>query len=92
MNWKVRLKNKYFWLVAIPTLLLLAHQILKLFGIDFEYTVISEELCEIVETVFVLLALIGVVNDPTTAGLKDSSLAMTYEVPKTDYSYMEGKG
>ena len=31
---------------------------------------------------FVVLTIIGVVNDPTTKGIKDSDLAMTYEKPK----------
>ena len=32
--------------------------------------------------VFALLAILGVVNDPTTAGVADSTQALTYQAPK----------
>ena len=35
INWTVRLKNKTFWLTAIPALLLLGSQILALFGVSW---------------------------------------------------------
>lgn len=82
INWKVRLKNKAFWVTLIPLALILLHQVLKLFGVDFEYTFLSEKLVEIIGTVFAILGLIGVVNDPTTAGVKDSERAMTYTEPQ----------
>ena len=82
INWTVRLKNKTFWLTAIPALLLLGSQILTLFGITWDYTPIAQQLSGIVGTVFGLLALVGVVNDPTTTGVSDSGQAMTYEAPK----------
>ena len=76
INWKVRLKNKTFWL------LLLASQILKLFGVEWDYTGLAEQLTAIVGTIFAILALLGVVNDPTTQGVGDSQQALTYETPK----------
>lgn len=82
INWTVRLKNKTFWLTAIPALLLLGSQILTLFGITWDYTPIAQQLSAICGTVFGLLALVGVVNDPTTTGVSDSGQAMTYEAPK----------
>ena len=36
-------------------------------------------------TVFGLLALLGVVNDPTTTGVSDSTQALTYQNPKKNY-------
>ena len=45
---------------------------------------ISEQLISIVGTAFAILALLGFVNDPTTAGIYDSSQALTYEKPKKD--------
>ena len=82
INWKVRLKNKTFWLTAVPAVLLLASQILKLFGVEWDYTGLSEQLTAIVGTIFAILALLGVVNDPTTQGVGDSQQALTYETPK----------
>lgn len=82
INWTVRLKNKTFWLAIIPALLLLAQQICGLFGFSLDVSGISEQLVSIVGTAFAVLALLGVVNDPTTATLSDSTQAMTYDKPK----------
>lgn len=82
INWKVRLANKTFWITAIPTTLLLISQALAMFGITFDGTTLSSQLTGIVGTVFGMLALLGVANDPTTAGLDDSTQAMTYIAPK----------
>ena len=82
INWTVRLKNKTFWLTAIPALLLLGSQILALFGVTWDYTPLAQQLSAICGTVFGLLALLGVVNDPTTAGGSDSDQAMGYTEPK----------
>lgn len=82
INWKVRLKNKAFWVSVVPAILILLHKILIIFGIDFDYTVISSQLVDVIESVFLILGLIGIVNDPTTAGISDSEQAMTYEEPK----------
>ena len=82
INWIVRLKNKTFWLTAIPTLLLLISQIAALFGFTWDYTPLAQQLSAICGTVFGLLALVGVVNDPTTDGVSDSSQALTYQSPK----------
>ena len=82
INWKVRLKNKTFLLTAVPAVLLLASQVLKLFGVEWDYTGLAEQLTAIVGTIFAILALLGVVNDPTTQGVGDSQQALTYETPK----------
>ena len=82
INWKVRLKNKTFWLTAVPAVLLLISQVLKLFGVEWDYSGLSEQLTAIVGTVFAILVLLGVVNDPTTQGVSDCKQALTYEAPK----------
>ena len=82
INWKVRFKNKAFWLAFIPAALLLIQQICALVGVTVDIAGVSAQLVSIVETVFIILALWGVVNDPTTAGASDSALAMTYDKPK----------
>lgn len=82
INWTVRFKNKAFWVALIPALLLLAQQIASVFGFTLDLTTLQEQALGIVGTVFTLLALFGVVNDPTTAGASDSSQAMTYTEPK----------
>ena len=82
INWKVRFKNKAFWLAFIPALLLLAQQICGLFGVTLNVSELTEQLIAIVGTVFTILALWGVVVDPTTEGVSDSAQAMTYDKPK----------
>ncbi len=84
INWKVRLKNKAFWLSAIPALFLLVSQVAVLFGFTWDYTPWAQQASAILGTVFGLLTLLGVVNDPTTAGVSDSPQAMTYEEPKKE--------
>ncbi|UZT82160.1 phage holin [Caproicibacterium sp. BJN0003] len=82
INWTVRMKNKAFWITAIPAVLLLLSQVLGLFGISLDFTGLSNQLLAIVGTVFGLLALLGVVNDPTTSGTSDSDQALQYTEPK----------
>ena len=82
INWKVRIKNKTFWLSLIPTVLVLIQLVMKTFGVELDFGEVGNNLIAIVNTVFVLLGILGVVVDPTTAGITDSSQAMTYEEPK----------
>ena len=82
LNFKVRLKNKLFWTTMIPAGILLVTQVCKLFGLNLDLRGISSSLLDIVSTVFIILTILGIVNDPTTNGISDSDLAMTYEEPK----------
>lgn len=90
INWKVRIKQKWFWVAIIPAVLLLIQLVLDVVGVKVDFGILGEKLLAIVDAVFVILAIIGVVTDPTTEGLHDSALAMTYEFPKTkDGVYMK---
>ena len=82
INWKVRVKNKLFWLALIPAVLILIKAIAALFGIEIEIATTGDKLIDVVEAVFTVLVILGVVVDPTTEGIQDSALAMTYEEPK----------
>ncbi len=82
INWAVRLKNKNFWLSAIPAALLLIQVVAAVFGLQLDLGDLGNKLLAVVNAAFVFLAILGVVNDPTTEGLSDSSQAMTYEKPK----------
>ena len=81
INWKVRLKNKAFWLAVIPAALLLVQTLAALFGWGLELGQLGEKLTNLTNAVFALLAILGVVVDPTTAGLADSPRAMEYDDP-----------
>ena len=82
INWKVRIKNKNFWLAIIPAVLLLITQIGAIFGLQIDTALIGEQLAAVVSTIFLILTILGIVTDPTTEGIGDSALAMTYETPK----------
>lgn len=82
MNWTVRIKNKTFWITFIPAMLLLIQTVLALFGIEWNYDLLNEQLLDIVNALFVVLTILGVVVDPTTSGVTDSEQALTYEKPK----------
>ena len=83
INWQVRLKNKVFWLALIPALLMLVQTVGNVFGITFELGELSSKLLDVIEAVFVLLTLLGIVTDPTTSGVSDSEQALTYTEPKS---------
>ena len=82
LNWKVRVKNKRFWLALIPAALLLVQAVGQVFGLALELSALGDQLLGVVNALFAVLAILGVVNDPTTQGLSDSSQAMTYDSPK----------
>lgn len=82
INVKVRLRNRDFWLAFIPALLILIQMILGLFNIALPIDGLTSKLLDIVNMVFMLLGILGIVNDPTTHGIADSVQAMGYDVPK----------
>lgn len=84
INLLVRLKNKAFWLAIIPALLLVVQTVASLFGYQWDFVVLNQQVAAIINAVFAVLAILGVVVDPTTAGLSDSNRAMGYSVPNKD--------
>jgi phi LC3 family holin len=84
INWKIRLGDKLFWLTGIPLVLLLVQQVCAVFGVNLDFGVLQEQLVGIVGTVFAILALVGVVRDPTTVGVGDSARALSYETPHAE--------
>ena len=84
INWKVRIKNKTFWITLIPAAIVLTQCILSLFGITIDLTKMQEQLLSLVNAAFILLSVLGIVTDPTTRGVSDSSQALKYDKPKED--------
>ena len=81
INWVVRFKNRQFWLSFIPALLLLIQTAAALVGLELQLGPAGERLLELVNALFAVLALLGVVTDPTTEGVSDSSRALGYTEP-----------
>ena len=84
INWKIRIKNKVFWLALIPAVLLLVQVVAAVFGIDLNLDALGDKLLAVVNALFAVLTILGVVTDPTTAGISDSRQAMEYDKPKCD--------
>ena len=82
LNWKVRVKNKGFWLALIPAALLLVQAVGQVFGLALELSALGDQLLGVVNALFAVLAILGVVNDPTTAGASDSARALGYTQPQ----------
>lgn len=82
INWTVRMKNKTFWLAIIPAALLLVQVVAAVFGFTIDMGEIGNKLLDVVNALFGVLAILGVVTDPTTQGVSDSEQAMTYVRPK----------
>ena len=82
INWVVRVKNKNFWLTLIPAVLLLIQVVVAPLGYQWDFGVLNEQLAAIINALFAVLVILGVVNDPTTDGVADSDQALTYKAPK----------
>ena len=82
INWLVRIKNKVFWITFIPAMLILIKAVAHLFGFTIDFSNIESNLLNVVEAVFMVLGIIGIVADPTTEGVSDSANALTYKTPK----------
>lgn len=84
INWKVRIKNKNFWIALIPAVLLLVQVIAAVFGYTLDLGELGDKLLAVVNVLFAVLTILGIVTDPTTAGIGDSKQALTYETPKKE--------
>ena len=84
INWKVRLKNKQFWISLIPALAILVQAVAAVFGYTLNLEELVGKILAVVSAVFAVLAILGVVVDPTTSGISDSARAMSYEEPWED--------
>ncbi len=84
INWKIRLMNKQFWLSLIPALALTVQAIAAVFGWEIDLTTAVGKLLTVINTVFALLVVLGIVVDPTTEGIGDSERALRYTKPWED--------
>lgn len=82
INWQVRIKSRQFWLSLIPAVLLLVQVVAAVFGFELDLGDIGNRLLDVVNALFAVLAILGIVVDPTTEGVGDSAQALTYDRPK----------
>ena len=82
INWKVRFRNKTWLTMFISLVVGFVFNILRAFDVS---PVVTESLVmNIAGQVLTFLGLIGVIVDPTTAGVGDSERALGYEKPWED--------
>ena len=79
INWKVRIKNDKFWIALIPAVLLLIQAVAAVFGFNLDLSELGNRLLDVVNALFAVLAIMGVVVDPTTEGIRDSERALNYD-------------
>lgn len=84
INWLVRVKNKAFWIAIIPAVLLVIQAVAAVFGYTLDFGDLGNKLLEVVNAVFAVLVILGIVSDPTTEGITDSKQALTYTEPKKE--------
>ena len=93
INWKVRVRQKWFWLTLIPAVLLLLDQLWGLWvalgGIQAGHLYdgpVMEALLSLAGTAFAVLVLLGIPVDTTTQGYGDSPRALLYDAPAPNAS------
>ena len=85
INWTVRLKNKVWLATMISFLISTVYQWLGYF--DIAPVVTQDAVLQLASAVLQVLSLLGLIVDPTTAGVADSQRALGYEEP-----YQQGDG
>ena len=82
MNWKLRFKNKATLTALVGVFILFIKQITEMFGIDISNQL--EQASGAIGTLITILAMLGVITDPTTKGVSDSGIVQTYNKPRKD--------
>lgn len=83
INWKLRFKNKTTLAAMIVTVISFIYFTLEIFGVapKFEKDLVVKAVLGLID----LLAILGIVVDPTTKGVGDSDRALNYDVPATTF-------
>ena len=82
INWKIRFQNKTFLTGLISLVVVFVYDLLQL--LEIAPTVTQSAVMQVAEGILTILGMLGVIADPTTAGLSDSKQALTYTSPKQD--------
>ena len=82
INWKVRLKKKTWLLAFAGAIVAFVYQILGMLGVVAP--IAEDNVTQIIGLLVNLLVALGIVQDPTTAGMSDSSEALSYSEPKKE--------
>lgn len=80
INWKLRLGNKVTLSAIVVAIIALVYQILCIAGVTPQIS--QSQAVQAAGMLINLLALLGIVTDPTTQGVADSQQALEYTKPK----------
>lgn len=72
-DWSTRIKNKMFWLAIIPAVLLVIQTVAAVFGYALDLGDLGNKLLDVVNAIFSVLVIAGIVVDPSTPGVGDSN-------------------
>lgn len=78
INLKPRIFSYKFWAAMIPAVTLLIQTIGAVFGKQWVFDALNTQLGAVLTAIFGILTLLGIVVDPTTAGVSDSEQAQDY--------------
>jgi len=86
INWKVRFKNRNWVIAFISQVLIIAQMVLAglhaMGLVEFQLTdAIQNSILTFVNAAFMVLSMLGIVQDPTTKGYGDSERAKKYKEP-----------
>ena len=81
VNWKVRIKSPVFWIGLIGAIGTCVSAFAPVFGYQVDVGQYTDAFSGLITSVFTVLALFGVVADPTTKGITDSARALSYTKP-----------
>lgn len=81
MNLKLRFKNKTTCIAIVTLAISFIYSVLGMIGVVPKIS--ENEVMETIKLLIDILALLGIVVDPTTAGIGDSARALTYFEPKS---------
>lgn len=82
INWQVRLRNKTWLLAMLAAIVAFVYQVLALCGVV--PAVSQDQITQLIGIIINILVALGIVVDPTTAGVTDSSRAMGYDKPSKE--------
>lgn len=82
INWKIRFQNKTFLTGLISLVVVFIYDLLQL--LEIAPAVTQSAVMQVAEGILTILGMLGVIADPTTAGLSDSKQALTYTSHKQD--------
>lgn len=80
VNLKLRFKNRVWLGSFIALCVSFGYQLAEAFG--YAPSLDQEQAFQIVDVILMILASVGFFQDPTTEGVRDSDLVMTYNHPR----------